>query len=106
MLGLHAAVAQLQATKFRLRSCPKEVVDNLDLPPAAASLLRYDPSRNLEIARFCVLRVLITIIDQRGEKREDNFSPKTKVFRVENIDERVNSSFLVFRSTQASYQAV
>lgn len=40
VLGLHAAVAQLQATKFRLRSCAKEILDHPDLPAAAAGVLR------------------------------------------------------------------
>lgn len=40
VLGLHAAVAQLQTTKFRLRSCTKEVLDHLDLPAATSSVLR------------------------------------------------------------------
>lgn len=41
VLGLHAAVAQLQTTKFRLRSCPKEVIDHLNLPLTTAGLFRY-----------------------------------------------------------------
>lgn len=40
VLGLHAAVAQLQATKFRLRSCEKKVLDHPDLPAATSGVLR------------------------------------------------------------------
>lgn len=40
VLGLHAAVAQLQTTKFRLRSCEKKVLDNPDLPAATSGVLR------------------------------------------------------------------
>jgi len=40
VLGLHAAVAQLQATKFRLRSCEKKIFDHSDLSAAPAGVLR------------------------------------------------------------------
>lgn len=40
VLGLHAAVAQLQTTKFRLRSCEKKVLDHLDLSAATSGVLR------------------------------------------------------------------
>lgn len=40
VLGLHAAVAQLQTTKFRLRSCQKKVLDHPDLPAATSGVLR------------------------------------------------------------------
>lgn len=41
VFGLHAAVAQLQAPKFRLRSCQKKILDHSHIPAATASLLRW-----------------------------------------------------------------